>query len=153
MADGSSKAIKDVALGDMVVATDPVTGVTASKKVIDLIRHDGVHTMVAIRLSNGSTIDATDKHPFWVTNRGVWVYAIDLRPGDQLRSTDGDAVTVLGSTISTKDLTAYNLTVATSARTMCSPRMLQFWCTTVERIRESISSMTWPIRGWHMLER
>lgn len=96
----------------MVIATDLITGLTAAKKVIDLIRHAGAHTMVAIRLSNGSTIHATDQHPFWVENRGEWVSAIDLRPGDHLRSANGDAVTVTGSTISTNDLTAYNLTVA-----------------------------------------
>jgi hypothetical protein len=111
MADGSSKAIKDVALGDMVMATDPVTGVTAAKKVIDLIRHSGAHTMVAVQLSNGKTIHATDQHPFWVENRREWVYAIDLRTGDILHSVTGDTMAVTGLTISTDNLTAYNLTI------------------------------------------
>jgi len=76
------KPIKDVKLGDEVMATDPETGETGPRKVLDLIRHGGLHTMVAARLSDGSAIDATDRHPFWVESRGEWVDAIDLQPGD-----------------------------------------------------------------------
>ncbi|MCX6405279.1 MAG: Hint domain-containing protein, partial [Propionibacteriales bacterium] len=111
MADGRKKAIRDVKLGDEVMATDPETGETGPRKVIDLIRHGGLHTMVAVRLSDGSTIDATDGHPFWVESRGVWVDAIDLQPGDVLVTAGGDRLTVASLGISEQDLTAYNLTV------------------------------------------
>ncbi len=111
MADGRKKAIRDVKLGDEVMATDPETGETGPRKVIDLIRHGGLHTMVAVRLSDGSTIDATDGHPFWVESRGVWVDAIDLQPGDVVVTAGGDRLTVASLGISEQDLTAYNLTV------------------------------------------
>ncbi len=111
MADGTRKPIKDVKLGDWLMATDPVTGETGPRKVIDLIRHGGLHTMVAVRLSDGTTIDATDRHPFWVENRGSWVDAIDLQPGDVVVTADGDRLTVESLGISEQDLTAYNLTV------------------------------------------
>ncbi len=112
MADGSRKPIKDVKLGDEVIATDPETGESGPRKVTDLIRHGGLHTMVALRLSDGSTIDATDQHPFWVESRGEWVDAIDLRPGDIVLTADGHRLTVASLGISEQDLTAYNLTVA-----------------------------------------
>lgn len=111
MADGSRRPIKDVKLGDKVMATDPETGETGPRKVIDLIRHGGQHTMVAVRLSDGSTIDATDRHPCWVGNRGEWVDAIDLNPGDVVIAAYGDRLSVESLGISEKDLTAYNLTV------------------------------------------
>lgn len=111
MADGTRKPIKDVKLGDKVMATDPETGETGPRKVVDLIRHGGLHTMVAVRLSDGSTIDATDRHPFWVESRGEWVDAIDLQPGDVVVTADGDRLTVESLGISEQDLTAYNLTV------------------------------------------
>ncbi|WP_325605818.1 polymorphic toxin-type HINT domain-containing protein [Nocardioides sp.] len=111
MADGSKKPIKDVRLGDKVMATDPETGETGPRKVVDLIRHGGLHTMVAVRLSSGTTIDATDHHPFWVESRGQWVDAIDLQPGDVLVQADGGRSRVLSTLVTEQDLTAYNLTV------------------------------------------
>lgn len=112
MADGSTKAIKDVKLGDWVLAKDPITGETEAKQVADLIRHSGLHTMVAVRLADGSTIDATDHHPFWVASRCEWVDAIDLAQGDVVITADGRELSIAGVGISSVDLTAYNLTVA-----------------------------------------
>lgn len=112
MADGSRKPIKDVQLGDWVMATDPETGEAGPRKVTDLIRHGGWHTMVAVRLVDGTTIDATDRHPFWVKSRSEWVDAIDLRAGDVLVAADGDRVVIAGVAVSDLDVIAYNLTVA-----------------------------------------
>ncbi|MBU4187202.1 MAG: hypothetical protein KJ817_03290 [Actinobacteria bacterium] len=112
MADGSKKPIRKVRLGDKVMAADPVTGVEGPRKVVDLIRHSGVHVMVAVHLSDGGVLNATDHHRFWVANRQAWVDAIDLKAGDQVVDRDGDQVVVAGVGISEQDLTAYNLTVA-----------------------------------------
>ena len=112
MADGSKKPIRQVRLGDKVMAADPVTGVEGPRKVVDLIRHSGVHVMVAVHLSDGSVLNATDHHRFWVANRQAWVDAIDLKAGDRVVDRDGDQVVVAGVGISEQDLTAYNLTVA-----------------------------------------
>jgi len=112
MADGSKKPIRQVRLGDKVMAADPVTGVEGPRKVVDLIRHSGVHVMVAVHLSDGGVLNATDHHRFWVANRQAWVDAIDLKAGDQVVDRDGDQVVVAGVGISEQDLTAYNLTVA-----------------------------------------
>ena len=112
MADGTKRPIKDVKLGDMVMTADPVTGDRGVRTVIDLIRHGGLHTMVAVRLSGGSTIDATDRHPFWVESRGEWVDAIDLKPGDIVLTAAGDRLSVASLEISEQGVTAYNLTVA-----------------------------------------
>ncbi|MEI8411513.1 MULTISPECIES: Hint domain-containing protein [unclassified Kribbella] len=111
MADGTKRPIKDIELGDMVMAADPLSGERGPRKVVDLIRHSGPHTMVAVRLANGTTIDATDRHPFWVANRGAWIDAIDLTAGDILVSADGRRIAVASVGISEQDLTAYNLTV------------------------------------------
>jgi hypothetical protein len=121
MADGTLKPIAEVEFGDMVWATDPETGEEGPRAVIDLIRHAGLHTMVQIKLADGSTIDATDGHPFWVEARGLpdepganggWAEAIDVRIGDELLNTDGETIEVSSIAVSVADLTAYNLTVA-----------------------------------------
>ncbi len=112
MADGTAKPIRDVEVGDSVMAADPETGETGPRKVIDFIRHGGLHTMVAVHLADGSTIDATDRHPFWVESRRAWVDAIDLEPGDTLVAAAADRLTVERLGISEQDLTAFNLTIA-----------------------------------------
>lgn len=112
MADGSKKPIKDVKLGDWVMAKNPVTGEQHAEQVIRLIRHSGPHTMVAVHLADGSIIDATDHHPFWVASRGAWVDAMDLAAGDVVETADGRQIAVAGVGIRAEDLTAYNLTVS-----------------------------------------
>lgn len=112
MADGSRKPIEDVELGDKVFASDPETGQQGSRKVTDLIRHGGLHTMVDVELSDGSEVDATDEHPFWVASEGEWVDAIDLDTGDVVITASGATLTVESIDISRAVLTAYNLTVA-----------------------------------------
>ena len=112
MADGTKKPIRDVKLGDEVVAADPETGKPLPRKVVDLIRHRGWHTMVAVRLADGTAIDATDHHPFWDASRGTWVDAIDLEPGSVVIDANDDRLTVASLVVSEQDLTAYNLIVA-----------------------------------------
>jgi RHS repeat-associated protein len=111
MADGSKKPIKDVKVGERVLATDPETGETAARPVTKLIRHGGKHTMVDVGLADGSTISATDHHPFWDATTGEFTYAIDLRPGHQVRQVDGTLLAVAAIRVYDQDLTAYNLTV------------------------------------------
>jgi RHS repeat-associated protein len=112
MADGTAKPIWDVKFGDMVMATDPKTGETGPRKVIDLIRHSGHHTMVAVRFADGSTIDATDHHPFWVADTSTWVDAVDLVSGNRIQTANGRQVTVVGLDVRERNLTAYNLSIA-----------------------------------------
>lgn len=111
MADGSKKPIKAVEIGEQVLATDPETGETASRPVTKLIRHGGKHTMVDVRLADGSVISATDHHPFWDATTGEFTYAIDLRPGHRVRQIDGTPLAVAAIRVYDQDLTAYNLTV------------------------------------------
>ncbi|MFE6650217.1 polymorphic toxin-type HINT domain-containing protein [Nocardioides sp. NPDC057772] len=67
--------------------------------------------MVKVRLADGTTIDATDEHPFWVEGEQAWVDAIDLEPGDVLIEADGDKNLVFATLVTEQDLTAYNFTV------------------------------------------
>ncbi|MCA5892534.1 hypothetical protein LEP48_04095 [Isoptericola sp. NEAU-Y5] len=112
MADGTRKSIEDVELGDEVIATDPETGERGSRKVIDVIRHGGVHTMVDIEFFGGGQVDATDEHPFWVVSEDAWVDAIDLAVGDVVVTASGSTLNVTSVRGSRYDLMAYNLTIA-----------------------------------------
>ncbi len=111
MADGSTKRIADVELGDLVVATDPETGETAARPVTKLIRHSGGHEMADVELSDGAIIRATAEHPFWDATTSTFAYARDLAVGDEVMALDGTLLDVTAVVLHDQDLTAYNLQI------------------------------------------
>ena len=98
MADGTSKAISDVEVGDLVLATDPETGESGARAVAALIRHGGEHTMVDLTFDDGSVIESTDEHPFWDVTDQVFTFAVDLEVGDQVLSLNGVELILVGHT-------------------------------------------------------
>ncbi|WUN48805.1 ricin-type beta-trefoil lectin domain protein [Streptomyces sp. NBC_00306] len=114
MADGSHKAIRDVRIGDMVLATDPETGVTGPRRVDATIYTPDDRNFTDITLDSnngGGSLSATDHHPFWSEKGRQWRNAADLTPQDTLRTTDGASVRISGIRHWTGLSPAYNLTV------------------------------------------
>jgi RHS repeat-associated protein len=102
MADGSTRPIKDVNVGDKVKATDPKTGRTQAKTVTMLHRNrDKDLVDVKVRTARGrtTTLHTTEHHPFWDGTARKWVDAAKLKAGHKLRNVAGAAlVTVLAVT-------------------------------------------------------
>ncbi|MGI5238567.1 LamG-like jellyroll fold domain-containing protein [Dactylosporangium sp. CA-139066] len=97
LADGTTKRIDQVAVGDKVMATDPETGASTAEDVEVLHRnHDTDLTKLTVKLDDDSeaTLQTTWHHPFWDDTQETWVYAQDLPPGDALRTDDGESVRV-----------------------------------------------------------
>jgi hypothetical protein len=112
MADGRSKAIADIAVGERVIATDPRGGETGARAVERVIVGEGRKTLVRVRVS-GQILTATDNHPFWVESRGAWVDAAELRRGDVLREPGGERAAVESVRIlAPRRERVHNLTVA-----------------------------------------
>jgi Pretoxin HINT domain len=86
MADGTRKKIRDVEVGDYVLATDPVTGKTSFRVVTATMVHDDDDLLdLVVRTGHGlETIHTTDHHRIWDVTRQAWSLAIDLRVGDEL---------------------------------------------------------------------
>lgn len=135
MADGSHKPIPDVEVGDLVLATDPETGLTQAQPVTDTITGHGEKLLVEISIATGAsptsltigqptptaaeaditaTITATGNHPIWVTNTTTWTNAANLQPGDQLHTHTGNDETAKVTNLDTHraTLTVHNLTIA-----------------------------------------
>ncbi|MEV6343298.1 polymorphic toxin-type HINT domain-containing protein [Actinoplanes sp. NPDC051851] len=98
LADGTTKTIDDVEVGDEVLASDPEAGDTEAKEVTAL--HDNVDTdLVDLVVEDGSSrqsvVHTTQGHPFWSVDTSLWTDAGDLQPGDHLRSVDGAPVSVV----------------------------------------------------------
>lgn len=93
MADGTTKDIEDVEVGDLVLSTDPETGETKAKPVTKLINSEGQKTLVDITV-DGNVITSTDRHPFWDETTNTWTDAQDLQVGDRLQESNGTTTSV-----------------------------------------------------------
>lgn len=99
LADGTHRLIKDVRIGDKVVATDPESGRTDARPVTNYFttEDDKAFTRLVVTTTQGpATITATSNHPFWLSDRKDWVDAGDVRVGNRLRTPDGSTVAVAG---------------------------------------------------------
>ncbi|GAB7039805.1 RHS repeat-associated core domain-containing protein [Catenuloplanes niger JCM 9533] len=101
MANGTTKPIEDVEVGDQVLATQPETGETAAKTVVATIVGSGEKSLVRLTVDTdgdeGDSVDeitATDNHPFWIPEAGEWLQAIDLQPGQWLQTSAGTWVQI-----------------------------------------------------------
>ena len=84
-------SIESIAVGDMVIASDPETGETTEKEVKNTFINETeelAHVFV-----DGEEIVCTPGHKFYAPERG-WTSAIELRAGDQLQLVNGEYVTV-----------------------------------------------------------
>jgi hypothetical protein len=119
LADGSTKKIKDVDIGDKVLATDPETGGTKAETVTAEIKGKGLKHLVKVtvdtdgkRGSKTSSVTATDGHPFWVPELGQWIDATDLQAGERLRTSAGTRVEITAiKRWTVPSATVHNLTV------------------------------------------
>ncbi|MFE6358035.1 RHS repeat-associated core domain-containing protein [Streptomyces rochei] len=118
LADGSTKPIEDVQVGDTVKATDPVTGETSDREVTDTIvtRHDKNFVEVTIEENGGEhspeSLTATTTHPFWSPSEDRWVDGGELHAGMTLRTTDNRAVEITSVRAFTAQQVTYDLTIA-----------------------------------------
>ncbi|MFD8315515.1 RHS repeat-associated core domain-containing protein [Streptomyces sp. NPDC059694] len=114
LADGTRKPIKDIRIGDEVLATAPETGESGPRPVTALIKGTGDKQLVDITLGTGTshTLTATDGHPFWAPALNRWIQADQLTDGQWLQTSTGTWVQITAVTHRTTSTTVYNLTVA-----------------------------------------
>ncbi|WP_418958854.1 Hint domain-containing protein [Streptomyces tritici] len=110
-AGGLTVPIESVRLGDQVLATDPMTGLTMLRTVSrTFTTYDDKHFT---RLSTSAgTVTATDTHPFWLVDERRWADAGDIETGDLLRVPSGATLSVLSVDRFTRQQTTHDLTVS-----------------------------------------
>jgi hypothetical protein len=113
MADGSTRRLDQVKVGDKVEATDTATGTITVQTVTAVwVNHDTDLMNVTIRAGGRtSVIQATQHHLFWDTTRASWVEATHLTAGDQLRTDDGSVATIVSTVVVTGAADMWDLTV------------------------------------------
>ncbi|GLF93031.1 polymorphic toxin-type HINT domain-containing protein [Streptomyces yaizuensis] len=114
MADGTTKDIEDVEVGDMVMALDPEKGEWGSRAVTHLIRTDADRKLNKLSIATEGGVQpliATDEHPFWSPSERRWVNAVDLKAGMTLLTNVGTTVLVTANRAYAERVKTYNLTV------------------------------------------
>ncbi|WP_369275786.1 polymorphic toxin-type HINT domain-containing protein [Streptomyces sp. R11] len=115
MADGTTKDIEDISVGDKVQATDPETNKTGPRAVTrHIITEDDKHfNELSLATDDGiERLTATHEHPFWSPSEQNWVETQDLNPGMTLFTDEGNTVIVTENRPFIKHARTYNLTVA-----------------------------------------
>nr|WP_157987034.1 polymorphic toxin-type HINT domain-containing protein [Streptomyces atratus] len=115
LADGSTKPISEITIGDRVQAVDELTGELTVSPVTDVIVGQGVKDLVTLSVDadgDGSAepVTATAGRPFFAQGRG-WVDAGDLTAGTRLMNPKGTLPTVTSVSRERAVTTVYNLTV------------------------------------------
>ncbi|MEU1180446.1 RHS repeat-associated core domain-containing protein [Streptomyces sp. NPDC005820] len=116
LADGTSRPIEDVKLGDEVVVTDPETDETTVREVVGtIVTEDDKHFVdltVTTEAGTSAKLVSTTTHPFWAESEGEWVDAGDLKPGMTLRTPEGASVDLVGVRHFEERQRTHDLTVA-----------------------------------------
>ena len=116
MADGSTKPIQKVKIGDEVISRDPGTGKTEARKVVGTkIRYAPLILNLKFENSKGKTVDSiecTPEHPFYVNGKG-FTAAGKLKVGDEIETRSRTDVTLSAIVLEHRDKAApvYNLTI------------------------------------------
>jgi hypothetical protein len=110
MADGTEKPIDRVKSGDTVQATDPESGESRAEPVERVIVGTGLKHLVDVSIP-GDTIEATDNHPFWVTEDQQFEFARDLKVGQHVLLASGKAAPVISLSRHDQRTTVYNLSI------------------------------------------
>ncbi|MFI6763436.1 polymorphic toxin-type HINT domain-containing protein [Micromonospora sp. NPDC050417] len=109
MADGTTKKIAEIKIGDEVLASDPETGEQGPRRVTNLWIHQDKVTGFSVA---GQVLTTTEDHPFWNNTDKEWQRADAIDRGDMLLAADGRGVVVDGLVVrSSRIADAYNLTV------------------------------------------
>ncbi|MFJ5989914.1 polymorphic toxin-type HINT domain-containing protein [Lentzea sp. NPDC092896] len=110
MADGSTKRISEIEVGDQVLATDPETGAAGARDVVATIFSEGDKELVEVTVG-GDSVVVTDNHPFWSPEHKSWVDAEDLSSGLDLQTAAGTEVQISAISRWAAVERVYNLTV------------------------------------------
>ncbi|MFI0242927.1 polymorphic toxin-type HINT domain-containing protein [Streptomyces sp. NPDC016845] len=111
MADGTSRPIEQLEVGDLVRATNPATGESGPRRVTRTIHTPDDRNFTDVTLADGSTLTSTSHHPFWSENDRAWKNADTLRAGDTLRTPRNTTATITGTHVWQGLQDAYDLTV------------------------------------------
>jgi len=109
MADGLTKRIDAIAIGDQILTRDEQTGLMAVGAVERVFRHHVAETLL-LQIDEGEVVETTAEHRFAAEKRG-FVGAGQLLPGDRLSTHNARTARIVSMVTRTADVTVYNISV------------------------------------------
>ena len=104
MADGTSKNIEDISRGEIIMSYD----LSSNKKVANTVIEKYTHPDYPDYLIINESLKVTTNHRIWVNNT-AWARADELRIGDVMSNSSGEAVVVSDIELKSGNNTVYNL--------------------------------------------
>ncbi|WP_226962683.1 MULTISPECIES: LamG-like jellyroll fold domain-containing protein [unclassified Streptomyces] len=114
MADGSTKPISEVKVGDYVLTAEPGKKEKEKRKVREVIVTTTDRNYVDILVDTKAgpkTIQSTKHHQFYEATRNSWTQAGDLKTGQKLQNADARLTTILALTSYEAQRVTYDLSV------------------------------------------
>ena len=109
MADGTTKPIAEIEVGEFVWAVDPETGESGPRMVVGTWPHKD--TLLEFTVDGGS-VTTTEDHHFWNETDNDWQETKHIDEGDYLLNADGDVIEAGNLDWSTAHYAdAYDLTI------------------------------------------
>ena len=110
LADGTTKPIAEIEVGDEVLAADPVDGTQAGKPVEAVHVHDDALVDLIV---DGAVIRTTEDHPFWSVTDQQFERADHLTPGEEVLTATGTTAIIDGLDVANNRYApAHNLTIS-----------------------------------------
>ncbi|MCY0934721.1 LamG-like jellyroll fold domain-containing protein [Streptomyces sp. H34-S4] len=114
LANGSTKPIAEVKVGDYVLTAEPGKKEKEKHRVKEVVvtKTDRDYVDVVVATKDGpKTIQTTKHHQFYEATRNAWTQAGDLKAGQQLQNGDGAPTAIVEVTSYTADRVTYDLSV------------------------------------------
>ncbi|MFE4264631.1 LamG-like jellyroll fold domain-containing protein [Streptomyces sp. NPDC056883] len=114
MANGTTKPISEVKVGDYVLTAEPGKKEKEKHRVKDVIvtKTDREYVDVVVATQSGpKTIQTTKHHQFYEATTNTWIQAGDLKAGQKLQDGDGVPVEVVDTRAYTAERVTYDLSV------------------------------------------
>ena len=109
LADGTTKPIADIEVGDEVLAADPVDGTQAARPVEAVHVHDDALVDLVV---DGAVLRTSEDHPFWSVTDQQFERADHLTPGEEVLTATGTTATIDGLDVAnSRYAPAHNLTI------------------------------------------
>jgi hypothetical protein len=109
MADGSTRSIDAIDVGDWILSDVPMDGQPPEPHRVTELHRSATYRLFHIEIAGAAEVVATGRHPFW-TERG-WLAAEELDIEDVLFTNRGEWVHVTSIGVESKESPTYNLSV------------------------------------------
>ncbi|MFG2405183.1 Hint domain-containing protein [Streptomyces brevispora] len=114
MANGTTKPISEVKVGDYVLTAEPGKKKKEKHKVKAVIvtKTDRDYVDVVVDTKSGpKTIQTTEHHQFYESTKDAWTQAADLKAGQKLQNDTGGPTVVIDTKAYTASRTTYDLSI------------------------------------------